>query len=98
MIWASCFGVRVTTVELGRELVSRGEKVSWGGSTVEDGREVLNTALGLLWCGLGWASALSPAVAALRCHRPWGVLGSFLGFLISRGLQQAGPMFFLFPG
>ena len=52
MIWASCFGVRGTTVELGRELVS-GEKVSWGGSTVEDGREALNTALGLLWCGLG---------------------------------------------
>lgn len=70
--------------------------MSWGWSAVEDGREALNTALGSLRCGLGWASALSPAVAALRCHRPWGVLGSFLGFLISRGLQQAGPMFFFF--
>ena len=77
-------------------MLFRSEQMSWGWSAVEDGREALNTALGSLRCGLGWASALSPAVAALRCHRPWGVLGSFLGFLISRGLQQAGPMFFFF--
>lgn len=35
---------------------------------------------GSLWHGLGWATALPPAVAVLRGHRPRGALGSFLEF------------------
>lgn len=44
------------TGELGRELVSRREQMSWGWSAVEDGREALNTALGPL--RVGWAGLL----------------------------------------
>ena len=79
MIWTLCFGVRVSTGELGRKLVSQREQMNWRWSAAEDGREALNTALGPLWCGLAWASALSSAGAALRCHRPLGCLGILPG-------------------
>lgn len=59
--------------------------MSWEGSTVESGREAGMLFLGrgvggYLWRGLGWATALPPAMAALRGHGHWGDSGSLLGF------------------